>query len=177
MSVDMRTRPIGASGPVDPESFFETDWRDAVARHGQRAASDAALLALRPLTMRIDGDVWTIIPREDTIDVTAGGDSSEACVTLDRSAFADLFCEPRTAMGLLFGGRVSGDPTANEVFYEWDPVFRSLLDGRPLYRSGAVTLQSLDGSPLELDQRFRLGERTVEAAHFLSETGYLLLQA
>jgi hypothetical protein len=176
MSVDMRTRPIGAAGPVDPESFFETDWREAIARHGQQAASDAALLALRPLTMRVDGCVWTIVPREDTIDVTSGEGPIEACVTLDRSAFADLFCERRTAMGLIVGGRVSGDPTAYQVFYEWDPVFRSLLDGRPLYRSGALALRSLDGSPLQLDQRFRLGERTTEAAHFLAETGFLLLQ-
>jgi hypothetical protein len=176
MSVDMRTRSISAAGPVDPESFFEVDWREAIARYGQHAASDAALLALRPLTMRIDGGVWTIIPREDTIDVRSGEGALEACVTLDRSAFADLFCERRTAMGLIVGGRVSGDSTSHEVFYEWDPVFRSLLDGRPLYRSGAVTLQSLDGSPLELDQRFRLGERKTEAAHFLAETGFLLLQ-
>ena len=177
MSVDMRTRPISAAGPSDPESFFEVDWREALAVHGRRAASDAARLALGPLTIRIDGgDVWTITPRENTIDIVPGEASNAACVTLDRSGFADLFCERRTAMGLIVGGRVSGEPTALALFYEWDPVLRSLLDGRPLYRSGAVTLQSLDGSPLELDQRFRLGERTAEAAHFLAETGFLLLQ-
>ena len=176
MSVDMRTRSISAEGPSDPESFFEVDWREAVAVNGRRAASDAARLALRPLTIRIEGaGVWTITPRDDTIDVVPGDAFIEACVTLDRSAFADLFCERRTAMGLIVGGRVSGDPVPLELFYQWDPVLRSLLDGRPLYRSGAVTLQSLDGSPLELDQQFRLGERTREAAHFLAETGFLLL--
>jgi hypothetical protein len=44
-----------------------------------------------------------------------------------------------------------------------------------VYQPGAVTLRSIDGSPLELDQRFRLGEQTAEAAHFLAETGFLLL--
>jgi hypothetical protein len=176
MSVDMRTRPISAAGPADPESFFEVDWRDAVDRNGRCAASDAAMLALDPLAIRVDGRVWVITPRDHTIDVAPGDASTETSVTLDRSAFADLFCERRTAMGLSVGGRVAGTPTSLQAFCEWDPVFRSLLDGRPVYRAGTVTLQSLDESPLNLDQRFRLGEQTAEAAHFLAETGFLLLQ-
>jgi Phytanoyl-CoA dioxygenase (PhyH) len=176
MTVDVRTRPISAAGPVDPEAFFEVDWPEAVARNGLRAATDAALLALGPLTIRVDDGAWTITPRERTIDVVPGGASSEPSVTLDRSAFADLFCERRTAMGLIVGERVGGDSPSQQAFYEWDPVLRSLLDGRPVYRPGAVPLQSLDGSPLELDQRFRPGEQTTEAAHFLAETGFLLLQ-
>ena len=46
-----------------------------------------------------------------------------------------------------------------EAFCAWDPVLRSLLDGRPVYQPDSVPLRSSDGSPLELDQRFRLGER------------------
>ncbi len=42
--------------------------------------------------------------------------------------------------------------------------------------SGDVTLQASDGSPLDLDQRFRLGDPSAEAAHFLAEAGFLLLQ-
>ena len=37
-------------------------------------------------------------------------------------------------------------------------------------------LRGLDGAPLDLDQRFRLGERPAEAAHFLAEAGFLLLE-
>jgi hypothetical protein len=176
MTVDVRTRSMSAAGPVDPESFFEVDWREAIARNGVRAASDAAALALGPITIRVDGHAWTIIPREQTIDVVPGDASTEPCVTLDHSAFADLFCERRTAMGLIIGERVGGDPPSQQALYEWDPVLRSLLDGRPVYRPGAVALQSLDGSPLELDQRFEPGEQTTEAAHFLAETGFLLFQ-
>jgi hypothetical protein len=175
MSVDMRTRPMNAQGPADPESFFEVDWRDAVARNGRRAAADAARLALGPLAIRVDGDVWTIEPRSKTIDVVPGHVETEPCITLDRAAFADLFCERRTALGLVIGARVTGDPASCEAFCAWDPVLRSLLDGRPVYQPDAVKLRSSDGSPLELDQRFRLGEQTAEAAHFLAETGFLLL--
>jgi hypothetical protein len=179
MTVDVRTRPIAAPGPVDPEAFFEVDWRKAVARNGLRAASDAALLAVGPITIRVDGGAWTIIPREQTIDVVPGdpGDAiTQPSVTLDRYAFADLFCERRTALGLIVGERVGGDASSQQAFNDWDPVLRSLLDGRPVYRPGSVALQSLDGSPLDLDQRFRPGEQTKEAAHFLAETGFLLLR-
>jgi hypothetical protein len=71
---------------------------------------------------------------------------------------------------------VRGDPAANESFCAWDPVLRSFLDGRSVYRQGDVSLRAIDGSPLELDQRFRLGEQISEAAHFLAEAGFLLLQ-
>ena len=172
----MRTRPINANGPTDPRSFFEVDWRDAAARNGGRAADDAARLGLGPLALRVDGDVWTIERGHGIIDVVPGHDEQAPCVTLDRSAFADLVCERRTALGLVIGSRVTGDHAACDDFAAWDPVFRSLLDGRPVYRPGDVTLRSSDGTPLELDQGFRLGERTTEAAHFLAEAGFLLLR-
>lgn len=175
--MDRRTRPINAEGPADPESFFGVDWQAAVARNGRRAAADAARLGLGPLAIRVGGDVWTIEPRGETIEVVPSRvETTAPCVTLDRPAFADLFCERRTALGLVVGVRVDGDPAACDAFCAWDPVFRSLLDGRPVYEPGEVTLRSPDGSPLELDQRFRLGEQTPEAAHFLAETGFLLLE-
>ncbi len=175
MSVDMRTRPINAEGPADPAEFFEVDWPDAVARNGPRAAADAARLALGPLAIRVEDDAWTIQPRDETIEVVRGPVETAPCVSLDRPAFADLFCERRTALGLVIGARLGGDPASRDAVCAWDPVLRSLLDGRPVYQPGMVTLRAADGSPLELEQRFRLGE-TEEAAHFLAETGFLLLK-
>jgi Phytanoyl-CoA dioxygenase (PhyH) len=177
MSVDMRTRPINAEGPADPASFFEIDWPDAVARNGPRAAAEAAQLGLGPLSVRVEDDAWTIHPRGKTLEVVRGPVGTAPCVTLDRPAFADLFCERRTALGLVIGGRVvTGDPAANDAFCAWDPVLRSLLDGRPVYQPGLVTLRSPDGSPLRLEQRFQLGDEAGGAAHFLAETGFLLLK-
>jgi hypothetical protein len=176
MSVDMRTRPISAVGPADPVSFFGLDWTEANARHGRRAASDASRLGLRPLTLNTDAGAWSMTPASDRIDAIPGSSGSRQQVTLDGSAFADLFCERRTAMGLIVAGRVEGDPESQQAFSEWDPVLRSLLDGRPLYQPGAVTLAALDGSPLELDQQFVPGEETAEAAHFLAEAGFVLLK-
>jgi phytanoyl-CoA dioxygenase PhyH len=176
MSVDTRTRTIGTAGPAEPEVFFGDEWREAVARHGIRAAEDAARLDLSPITIRVDDSPWTLLPRAGGIDVVSGGPDASLRVALDSAAFADLFCERRTALGLVVGGRVEGEPVSHEAFCAWDPVLRSLLDGRAVYRPGDISLRSIDGSPLELAQRFRLGERTAEAAHFLVEAGFLLLQ-
>jgi Phytanoyl-CoA dioxygenase (PhyH) len=175
MTVDTRTRSINAVGPTDPASFFDGEWRDALARNGERAAADAARLALPPFTIDVDGDVWTLQPRDNTIEVVHGH-AAELRVALTRDAFADLFCERRTALGLVIGGRVGGDPASNDAFCAWDPVLRSALDGRAVYSSGDVMLRALDGSPLALDEQFRLGERTEAASHFLGEAGFLLLQ-
>ncbi|HEX4434000.1 MAG TPA: hypothetical protein VH012_04165, partial [Acidimicrobiales bacterium] len=184
MSVDTRTRPINGAGPADAASFFEGPWRDAAARHGSRAAEDAARLGLPPLTIRVEDAAWTLRPARDGIDVVpeaAGAGTSTSidsgpAITLDSSAFADLFCERRTALGLVIGGRVEGDPTSNDVFCAWDPVFRSVLDGRGVYRPGDISLLARDGSRLDLGQRFRLGQAQDDAAQFLGGAGFLLLR-
>ena len=37
-SVDTRTRSVGTPPPVDATTFWAVDWRDAMARNGDRAA-------------------------------------------------------------------------------------------------------------------------------------------
>ena len=167
---------ISATGPADPGTFFEREWCEAAAHHGVRAAVDARGLGLPSLTIRVDGAPWTLQPRSTDIEVVPGTTGADLSVSLDSTAFADLFCERRTALGLAIGGRVEGDPASIDAFCAWDPILRSLLDGRAVYQPGDVLLRSIDGSPLELGQRFRLGEATAEAAHFLAEAGFLLLQ-
>ncbi len=176
-SVDTRTRPVSDSGDVvDAATFWEAEWTSAVAKHGERAASDAACLDLPPLAIAVDGEVWTLRRGDRTIEAVRGGTGTALRVSLDRDAFADFVREKRTAIGLIVAGRVDGDGDSNGAFFSWDAVLRSVLDGRGVYRPRDVTLLALDGSPLDLDQRFRLGDRQDEAAHFLAEAGFLLLQ-
>jgi len=167
---------VGVSAAVDAAAFWACEWRDALGRNGRRAAADAERLGLPPLAIAVDDDVWTLRRTGGTLEVVPGRDATRLQVALDADAFADLVHEKRTALGLVIGARVEGDPESNEVFCGWDPVLRSALDGRGVYRRGDVTLRASDGSPLELDQRFRLGERRGEAAHFLAEAGFLLVQ-
>jgi hypothetical protein len=172
-SVDTRTRELGAVGPVDPSVFWTGDWLDALARHGDRAADDADRLELPPLAIAVDDDVWTLRRGADGTEVVPGRETAVE-IALDREAFSDLIVERRTGLGLVIGARAGGDPAANDAFCAWDPVLRSVLDGRGVYRSGDVALRAPDGSPLDLDQRFRLGEQPAEAAHFLAEAGFLM---
>jgi len=173
---DTRTRPVGAATPVDPAVFWADEWPKAITRNGERAAADAERLGLPPLAIAVDGDVWTLRRGAQSLEVVPGRDAEAFEVVLDRDAFADLVSERRTALGLVIGARVEGDPASNEVFCAWDPVLRSALDGRGVYRPGDATMRALDGSPLRLDQRFRLDDHPAAAAHFLAEAGFLLLQ-
>jgi len=175
-SVDTRTRPTGARSPVDPVTFWDGEWRDAVARNGPRAFADAEVLGLPPLAIVVDGDAWTLRRGDQALEVVAGRDTAARQVALDRDAFTDLVNENRTALGLVIGRRVDAEPEANEVFCAWDPVLRSALDGRGVYRPGDVMLRALDGGPLDLEQQFRVGDDPAAAAHFLAEAGFLLLQ-
>jgi hypothetical protein len=175
-SIDSRTRPVGLAEPVDPAAFFAGPWLEAVERNGTRAALDAVHLGLRPLAIEVDGDTFTVRERDGVIEAGAGRRHTDFCVTLDRDAFGDLVTEERTALGLVVGGRVGADPASNNMFCAWDPVLSSLLDGRPVYRPGTVTLRDRTGAPLDLDQRFRLGDDDRDAAHFLAEAGFALLR-
>jgi hypothetical protein len=174
-SVDTRTRGLSAAAPVEPGAFWVGEWLDALERNGERAAADADRLDVAPLAIAVDDDVWTLRRGERGIEVVPGRDATLEIV-LDRDAFSDLVGERRTALGLVIGARATGDPAANEAFCAWDPVLRSVLDGRGVYRPGDVTLRAPDGAPLDLDQRFRLGDQPAEAAHFLAEAGFLLLE-
>ncbi len=175
MSVDTRTRAVQEAPPVDPTEFWAHTWCDALAHNGARAAADAARLRLPPITITIDGDAWTLRSGDEMLDVVPGRDGAAFAVAIDRDAFADLVYEQRTALGLVIAGRVAGDPDANAAFCAWDPVLRSALDGRGVYRPGDVSLRAPDGSPLDLDQRLPLDD-SAAAAHFLAEAGYVLLR-
>ena len=173
-SVDTRTRNVGRAASVDPATFWAHEWSDAIARHGERAAIDADWLELPPIAIAVDDDVWTLRRGSGDIEVVPGRHASLQ-VGIDDDAFAELVGEQRTALGLVIGARVTGEGESNGAFCAWDPVLRSVLNGRAVYRPGDVTLRALDGTPLDLDQRFRFGERPAEAAHFLAEAGFLLL--
>lgn len=172
-SVDVRTRGRGQVVPVDPATFWTEDWLAAIGRSGEQATADAELLGLDPLTIDVEGDARTLRVGPDGLEA-AVGQSGAPRVTLDEVAFSDLVHEERTALGLVIGGRVEGDGPAHELFCAWDPVLRSLLDGRHLHRPGGIVVQAQDGADLDLGRRFRLEDREA-AAEFLAEAGFLCL--
>jgi hypothetical protein len=166
-SVDVRLRDREAGRPGGAEAFWAGVWTAAVERNGDRAAEDAATLGLEPLTIRVDGDAWTL--RLDDGRLTARPGAEAPVVDLDADAFGDLVVEERTGLGLVIAGRATGEGPGPERLAAWDPVLRSVLDGRHLFRPGEVEVGD------DLDARFRLDQREA-AADFLADTGFLLLQ-
>jgi hypothetical protein len=173
-TLDRRTRPADDPGPSDPASFWATTWATALERHGARATADAAHLGLGPLTLLVAGEAWGISPV--TLAVSRGG-QAPVTVELEADAFADLVTGRRSGLGLAVAGRARGDGVG--ALCAWDPVLRSVLDGRPVYRPGDIVLRAADGGPLDLDRRFRLDDPAehADAAHFLAAAGFLSVAA
>src|SRR3954469_23298121 len=88
-SVDTRTRPVGTTAPVDPPAFWAGEWRDALARNGERAAADAARLGLPPLAIAVDDAVWTLRRGDGSLEAVPGDDAALR-VDLTGDAFTDL---------------------------------------------------------------------------------------
>lgn len=175
-SVDFRTRPVGGTRElVHPANFWQGEWPEALDRNGRRAAADAARLELAPLTLVVEGQAMTLSVSDGELHAVAG-ETGDGRVELDTAAFTDFVGDRKTAMGLLVGGRAKGNGKSCALFAAWDPVIRSALDGRGVYNPGEIALRDADGSPLNLNQSFRLEEEREAAAHFLSEAGFVLLK-
>ena len=132
-------------------------------------------LGLAPLTIRTDGQDWSLRVRSGRV-VTTLGTVEDLVVHLDLAALASLMEERKSAFGLAIAGHVTGESRSVQMFCAWDPVLRSVLDGRSLYRPGGVTLEGPDGGALDLDQAFALDGSGSGAAQFLAEAGFVLLQ-
>jgi Phytanoyl-CoA dioxygenase (PhyH) len=173
-SIDVRTRVRTSSTPADPSDIWRGTWARALEERREPAATDAEILGLEPLTIRTDGQDWSLRARTGRVETTPGT-VEDLVVQLDLAALADLMQERKSAFGLAIAGRVTGDDRSVKMFCSWDPVLRSVLDGRSLYRPGDVTLQGPDGGDFDLDQAFAL-DRPREAAQFLAEAGFVLLK-
>jgi hypothetical protein len=175
-SIDGRGTRGGASARIEPAAFWQGAWASALHERGEAAAADAELLGLEPLTIRTDGHDHSLRVRAGRIE-SSSGTVDDLVVDLDVAAFTDLVQERKSAFGLAIAGRVSGDDRSINMFCAWDPALRSVLDSRSLYRPGDVTLRAMDGGTLDLDQAFELERPGREAAHFLTEAGFLLLKS
>ncbi len=167
------------SAPSTPQSFWDGEWRDALARNGERAADDAERLGLPPLAIAVDGDVWTLRRGERNPRGRSRTATRRPCtVALDRDAFADLVRERRTALGLVIGGAGRGRARSRtRRSARGIPCSARALDGRGVYRPGDVTLaraRRLAARPRPAVPARR--SSPPRPAHFLAEAGFLLLQ-
>ena len=174
-SIDVRGRARISSTPAAASDIWLGPWALALEERSEPAGADAELLGLEPLTIRTDGQDWSLRVLAGRI-VSTVGPAEDLVVDLDLAALVDLMQERKSAFGLAIAGRVAGDAKAVQMFCSWDPVLRSVLDGRTVYRPGDVTLRGPDGGSLDLDQAFALDRPGGEAAQFLAEAGFVLLK-
>lgn len=99
-----------------------------IGRAAARDVRDAA-----PIAWRLDdGRSYRWIPASGTIRIEPGDDAPIA-VELEEPAWGDLVSEIATGAGLVYGGRIRflrGGPADLE---RWEPAFRALVGGRPIF--------------------------------------------
>ncbi len=176
ITVDYRTRTDDDVGPVDPSTFFAAELPALIAAHGALAVPGAAELAPRPLAFDVEGTAWTLALVGEEIVLTPGSAAATAVLRLDREAFSDLVNDVRSPMGFFTDGSLDLPQGRLEDALDWGVILRSLVDGRPVHTTGAVTFRDRDGAPLDLHRRFRPDDDTEEMAHFLGEAGFLAIR-
>ena len=178
-SVDVRTRSSRDLRRVDPEAFLADELPALMAERGDLALPGASEMELRPLALVVDDHTWVLTHDGDrfTVDAAAAPPAEAATVVgLDRQQLEDLVNDVRTPVGFLAGGDLDMRAGRFEALLDWSVVLRSLIDGRRMHTSGAITFADRAGAPLDLTRSFTLDDDTDEAAHFLAEAGFLHLR-
>ena len=98
-TVDLRTRFESEATDVDPGEFVRALAPELVEAHGADAGLGATRLGLAPLTLDVDGEVFTFTASAGGLDVTSGPDEA-LIVAMDRQAFADLVDDAASTFGL-----------------------------------------------------------------------------
>ncbi len=176
MSVDLRTRRDDDVTPVAATAFFSQQLPEALERARELVEPGAAHLGLRPLTIEVQGERWSLSRRRDAVRVEAGPVTGGAVLRLDAVALTELVHDRVTPMTFFTAGRLDMPAGGLPDALNWWLVLRSALDARPIHTPGAITLRDRDGSPLDLGRRFRLDDAREEMSHFLHEAGFLHLE-
>ena len=174
-SVDVRSRTADDVREVDPADFFEHELPALIADRTGLAAPGARELDLAPFACAVDGDAWTLSFDGDRFRVERGDMTASAVVRLDPTGLADLVNDIRTPMGFFTGGDLDMPSGGLADFLDWWVVLRSLIDGRPIHTTGAVTFEDPDGRPLDLTRGFGPDHDPAEVAAFLATAGFVHL--
>jgi hypothetical protein len=174
-SVDSRTRFEGDAEHLDPTEFVNDRLALLLEANGAEAGRGATRLGLVPLTLDVEGTFLTFAVDDGRLSVTPRRNDA-LVVVLDTEAFSDLVQDVASTFGLSMTGRAEVVRGTIDAFIEWEPVLRSLLDGRPAYEPGAITFEDRKGEPLDLHRSFTLEDAPEEIGHFLSAAGFLHVQ-
>jgi hypothetical protein len=176
MSIDCRTRLHRDRHRLQREEVFEQLLPEAIERHGELAARGLLYKDLPPLGLRVDGRTLTLAEQGGRLAIGEGALEHGAIAELGADALSDLVQDWKTTMGLAMNAQVKLIQGEFPDWVGWEPVFRALLDGRPVHEAGAVAFRDRSGGELDLRRSFELDDDRDEIAHFLAEAGFLHLR-
>ena len=173
MSIDRRTRLRRDVRNIPRDEIFDSILPDALEQNAELAARGVRYKKLPSLGLSVDGRAITLAEHDGMLRLEQGESGAGAVAVLNARALSDLVQDQRSTMGLAMNAMVEVDRGAFDGWIGWEPVFRALLDARPVHEAGDVVLLDREGGPLDLSRHFRLDDDREEIAHFLHEAGFL----
>jgi hypothetical protein len=202
MSIDSRTRRRRDRRDIGCDEVFDSMLPDAVERNGELAARGIRYKELPPLGLEVEtlegegregegreGEeregkrregkrrAATLREQDGKLVLEDGVEAAAAVASIGEGALSDLVQDWKTTMGLAMNAKVQMTRGAFDAWIGWEPVFRALLDGRPVHEAGAIVLRDRAGQPLDTSRSFALGDDRDEISHFLQEAGFLHIRS
>lgn len=172
MSLDLRIRVDAPRQPVEADRFF-AGLPDLLAARWHHVEPGLRHMQLKPLTVEVDGEAWSLTWTGERVDVAQGPADLGAAVRLTAEQFDDLVEDQQTFTGMWTGGTLDQPRGQIGHLLNWWLVLRAALDDRPVHVPGAISFEAEDGSPLDLRRSFRPDDDPAEMRRFLEQAGFL----
>src|SRR3954470_17789965 len=105
--VDVRTRLDEEHPPVDPDTFFASELPAAIEAHAGCIVPALEFVAPRPLTVDVDGHLWSMRVDEGRVAIASGPAAGEvARVRLAAQQLDDLASDQQTFMSMWAANRL-----------------------------------------------------------------------
>lgn len=172
-SIDRRTRTEGEGVAPAPEVLV-SEIEELVSRHGDLVADGIRRLELRGLGFDVAEIGWRGSLGPDGLSEDIPDDAMVLDLTVGQ--LADLVRDQRSLNSFSVNRDVRMHQATMDHVLDWDAVWRALLDGWAVHRTGDVDFVGSDGAPLDLHHAFGPEDEPAEIAHFLREAGYVRLR-
>ncbi len=153
---------------------FHSETLPALVRANGMLVRDCAM-GLEPIAFVLStGESFRWEGCTDGVRVTPGTQGAQTVIELSNDTFSDHLNQLISAVGAVQTRRAHVTEGTLAAWREWEPVIRSLVDGKPIYSPAVrATLVGRDGAPLALDRTFRPDDPVEDMRHYLQVMGYL----
>lgn len=150
MSIDCRTRLHRDSREIPRDEVFDAILPEAIERNGELAAQGLLFKQLPPLVFAVGGRGVCLRERNGALAMEPGEATGVTLAAIDEGGLSNLIQDRQTTMGLAMTSKVEITRGAFDAWIGWEPVFRALLDARPVYQPGSINLRDQSDNPLDI---------------------------